>query len=89
MNKYQEINEYVNQSQEELIQLIKDLCAIPSFSHQEKDKAQFIHNWFKQYQIDTIIDEKYNVVLPINCKDECTIFCAHIDTVFPDETGFV
>ena len=89
MNKYQEINDYVNQSQEELIQLIKDLCAIPSFSHQEKEKAQFIHNWFKQYQIDTIIDEKYNVVLPINCTDECTIFCAHIDTVFPDETGFV
>ena len=45
----------------ELIQLIKDLCAIPSFSHQEKDKAQFIHDWFKQYQINTIIDEKYNV----------------------------
>ena len=89
MEKYQEINDYVNQVQEELIQLIKDLCAIPSFSHKEKEKAQFIHNWFKQYNIDTIIDEKYNVVLPINYNDECTIFCAHIDTVFPDETGFV
>lgn len=88
MEKYQEIYYYVNQVQDELIQLIKDLCAIPSFSHHEKKKAQFIHDWFKQYNIETIIDEKYNVILPINCTNEVTVFCAHIDTVFPDDIGF-
>lgn len=88
MEKYQEIQNYVKQTQEELIQLIKDLCAIPSFSHHEKRKALFIQNWFKQYNIDTIIDEKNNVILPIHCKDELSVFCAHIDTVFPDTLGF-
>ena len=39
--------QYVEKSQDELIQLIKDLCAIPSFSHHELKKAQFIQQWFK------------------------------------------
>ena len=88
MKKYEKMIHYVNNTQDELIQLIKDLCAIPSFSYREKEKALFIHNWFKQYKIDTIIDKQNNVILPIDCKDELTLFCAHIETVFPDETGF-
>ena len=39
---------YVGNAQSELIQLIKDLCAIPSFSHHEEKKAQFIKEWFLQ-----------------------------------------
>ena len=81
---------YVENVQSELIQLIKDLCAIPSFSHHEEKKAQFIKEWFKSLGIEAIIDEKYNVIVPINAegKDKLTVFMAHIDTVFPDEVGF-
>ncbi len=81
---------YVENSQDELIQLIKDLCAIPSFSHHEQKKAEFIREWFENIGAEAIIDEKYNVILPVNAeaKENLTVFMAHTDTVFPDETGF-
>lgn len=81
---------YVENAQAELIQLIKDLCAIPSFSHCEKKKAEFIREWFDKIGAKAVIDEKYNVILPVNTegKDQLTVFMAHTDTVFPDETGF-
>lgn len=90
MKEYKEALQYVKDSQDELIQLIKDLCAIPSFSHQEKKKAIFIKEWFKKLDTDVIIDDKYNVILEINVENskELTVFMAHIDTVFPDTTGF-
>ena len=79
--------QYVEDTQSELIQLIKDLCAIPSFSHHELKKAQFIQNWFAKLGVEAIIDEKYNVIVSIDAedKDQLTVFMAHIDTVFPDE----
>ena len=81
---------YVENTQSELIQLIKDLCAIPSFSHHEEKKAQFIKEWFKPLGVEAIIDEKLNVIVPINAegKEKLTVFMAHTDTVFPDEVGF-
>jgi acetylornithine deacetylase/succinyl-diaminopimelate desuccinylase-like protein len=82
--------QYTEDTQNELIQLIKDLCAIPSFSHHELKKAQFIQSWFAKLGVDAIVDEKYNVIVPIDAdnKNQLTVFMAHIDTVFPDETGF-
>lgn len=82
--------DFAKESQAELLQLIKDLCAIPSFSHHEEKKATFIQEWFKKAGIDAVIDEKYNVIVEVNAENqnELTVFAAHIDTVFPDETGF-
>ena len=82
--------DYVVNNQNELIQLIKDLCKIPSFSHEEKEKAEFIKQWFNNIGMEAIIDEAYNVIVPydIENKDEITVFAAHIDTVFPDKVGF-
>ena len=81
---------YVEQSQDELIQLIKELCAIPSFSHHEQKKAEFVRKWFEKLGTEATVDEKYNVIVPVNAdrKDHLTVLMAHIDTVFPDETGF-
>lgn len=81
---------YVKNNQETLIQLIKDLCAIPSFSHKEEQKAKFIKEWFLPYTKDVYIDDKYNVIVPMNIENnnELVVFMAHIDTVFPDEVGF-
>ena len=81
---------YVKNNQDTLLQLIKDLCKIPSFSHEEKEKAEFIKQWFNNIGMEAIIDEAYNVIVPydIENKDEITVFAAHIDTVFPDKVGF-
>ena len=73
----------------ELITLIKELCKIPSFSHRELHKAKFIKQWFNQYGIVAHIDAVNNVVVPVKIDDApYLVFCAHIDTVFPDEEGF-
>lgn len=90
MKELQNALNYVEQTQNELIQLIKDLCAIPAFSHHEEKRALFIQDWFKSFGCEVVIDEKYNVILPIHTEGnhELTVFMAHTDTVFPDEEGF-
>lgn len=90
MKKLEHAFEYVEHVQDELIQLIKDLCAVPSFSHHEEKKAQYIKEWFEKLGAEVIVDKKLNVIVPINIesKEKLTVFMAHTDTVFPDETGF-
>ena len=73
----------------EVISLIKELCKIPSFSHQELEKAQCIQKWFSQYGIEAKIDAVNNVIVEVKLNDDpYLVFCAHIDTVFPDTEGF-
>lgn len=81
---------YVENSQQELIELIKELCAIPAFSRHEEKRAAFIKEWFAKFGCEVFIDENLNVILPVDAegKNELTIFMAHTDTVFPDEIGF-
>ena len=76
---------------DETIDLIKTLCQIPSPSNQEKQKAIFIKNWLEKNNAKNVyIDEANNVVYPLNIKndDKIDVFCAHIDTVFPDLIPF-
>ena len=70
-------------NKQELVQLIKDLCEIPSFSHHEQQKAEYIKNWFSNYGIEAKIDEASNVIVEYkgNTSDYIA-FAAHIDTVF-------
>ncbi|MGN1344771.1 MAG: M20 family metallopeptidase [Traorella sp.] len=91
MSFYDEAIKYVENSQDECIELIERLCLIPSFSHHEEKKAEFIQQWFRNYGIDAQIDDKKNVLVFVNAdlSTHLVIFAAHIDTVFPDETGFV
>ena len=65
-----------------------ELAQIPSPSHKEFRRAQWIKNYFDRYGgTDSYIDEALNVILPLNCEgcDEITVLTAHIDVVFPDE----
>lgn len=74
---------------QEVISLIKNLCKIPSFSHHELEKAQYIQKWFAQYGIEAKIDAVNNVIVEVKLNDDpYLVFCAHIDTVFPDTEGF-
>ena len=82
-----EMQAYLASSQEELKQLIRDLCAIPAPSHHEEKRAAFCKNWFDSIGAKGVfIDEAHNVVCPHYVTDDgpVTVFMAHTDTVFPD-----
>lgn len=73
--------------EQELIDLIKELCRIPAPSHHEEKRAEFVKNWFEANGFANItVDDALNVIAPVNCTEGCdvVIFMAHTDTVFPD-----
>jgi len=81
--------DYIRAGKQELIDLLKALCAIPSPSHQEGKRAAFCKKWLEDNGAEGVyIDEAQNVVFPVNAKgsDRLTFFLAHTDTVFPDLT---
>lgn len=78
---------YLDGCQEELKQLIRDLCAIPAPSHHEERRAAFCKAWFENNGgKDVYIDEALNVICPhhVGAEGPLTVFMAHTDTVFPD-----
>lgn len=78
---------YLSSHQQELLQLIRDLCAIPAPSHQEQARAAFCLNWFHANGCpEAFLDEALNVIAPYQVPEEgpVAVFCAHTDTVFPD-----
>lgn len=81
------VEEYLASHQQELLQLIRDLCAIPAPSHHEEARAEFCLNWFHANGCpEAFVDEALNVIAPYGVTEEgpVTLFCAHTDTVFPD-----
>ena len=79
--------QYAASVQEELKQLIRDLCAIPAPSHHEEKRAEFCKKWFEDNGFTGVtIDPALNVIAPVNVsgKDSVTVMMAHTDTVFPD-----
>lgn len=82
-----EMQAYLDASQEELKQLIRELCAIPAPSHHEEKRAAFCKAWFENIGAKGVfIDEALNVVCPHYVTEDgpVTVFMAHTDTVFPD-----
>lgn len=83
----QDIEEYLRSSQAELVQLIRDLCAIPAPSTQEAGRAAFCKDWFEKNGFaDVSIDQVNNVCCPYHVTEDndLVVFMAHTDTVFPD-----
>ena len=79
---------YIRESQEELKQLIRDLCAIPAPSHHEEKRAAFCRDWFVNAGFEGVyIDGALNVICPYGDADaaDLVVFMAHTDTVFPDQ----
>lgn len=82
-----EMESYLAASQEELKQLIRDLCAIPAPSHHEEKRAEFCKAWFEANGGKGVyIDEALNVICPHHITEDnrVVVFMAHTDTVFPD-----
>ena len=86
MNLTHDMKQYILDCQEELKQLIRDMCAIPAPSHHEEKRAEFCKRWFEAAGFpDVTIDEALNVVCRLPAEDPATtVFMAHTDTVFPD-----
>lgn len=83
----EDILKYLEDSEEETIQLIEALCGIPAPSHHEERRAEFVKNWLTENGAEGVyIDEALNVVYPVACerRDDIVVFLAHTDTVFPD-----
>ena len=81
------MKQYAAEIQEELKQLIRDLCAIPAPSHHEEQRAAFCKRWLEQAGGQNVhIDEALNVVCPwgVTEDNEIVVVMAHTDTVFPD-----
>ena len=78
---------YLQSVQEETLELIEALCAIPAPSEQERERAVFCKNWLTTHGAEHVeIDAAGNVLYPVGCEGEgdIVLFAAHTDTVFPD-----
>ena len=87
MQLTEEMEQYLRDSEEELKELIRQLCAIPAPSHHEENRAVFCQRWFRTNGSDEVfIDEANNVICPIGvtAENDVSVFMAHTDTVFPD-----
>ena len=83
------MEEYAKNVQDELLQLVRDMCAIPAPSHHEEKRAEFCKEWFIRNGFTNVrIDEALNVLAPVGVDldgtDELDVMMAHTDTVFPD-----
>ena len=79
--------DYVKKSEQEMLGLLKELCAIPAPSHHEERRAEFCRDWLARQGAEGVyIDTALNTVYPVNCegRDDIVVFMAHTDTVFPD-----
>ena len=87
MHLTDEMEQYLRDSEGELRELIRQLCAIPAPSHHEEERAAFCLRWFRENGgEDAYMDEALNVICPLGVTqdNEVTVFMAHTDTVFPD-----
>ena len=87
MTMRENVKRYILECQEELKQLIRDLCAIPAPSNREEQRAAFCKKWFEDNGVkDVLIDEALNVICSHNVtsNNDLVVFAAHTDTVFPD-----
>ena len=85
----QKMENYALSVQEEIKQIIRDMCAIPAPSHHEEKRAEFCKKWFEDNGFENVsIDAALNVLAPVNVTSDnkITIYMAHTDTVFPELT---
>lgn len=80
---------YAHECREEELQLLRELAQIPAPSGHEEQRAAFIRDWLlaQGAPVGTVrIDDAKNVILTLGDQDQddCAVFAAHTDVVFPD-----
>ncbi len=87
MQLSQKILSYIEEHEQEAIDLLVELAQIPAPSNCEQLRAEFCKNWLvKQGAKGVYIDDALNVIYPIGCDGDkpIAVFAAHSDVVFPD-----
>jgi acetylornithine deacetylase/succinyl-diaminopimelate desuccinylase-like protein len=82
-----DIKTYIDENNEQMLEILKELCHIPAPSHFEHKRAQYCKDKLESMGAQGVyVDDALNVVFPLGCEDsnEITVFVAHTDTVFPD-----
>ena len=85
------IRRYAEQSKENVLNVIRELCRIPTPSFMERRRAEYCKALLESFGAQGVyIDEVNNCIYPMNCEgsDEITVFAAHLDTVFPDTESY-
>ena len=83
-----EIEEFLNSQYEDTIEMAVTLAKIPSPSLHEQQEAEFICDTLHHMGFENVtIDSSNSVVCKIEGEEsqKAVLFCAHIDTVFPDK----
>lgn len=81
------VNEFVKQHQDEVLRVLRLLCAIPAPSGMEEKRAEFCKQYLEELGAKGVyIDSALNVIYPYACDsgEDLTVVVAHTDTVFPD-----
>ena len=84
-----DVLDYIENSHQDMLDLLEELCQIPAPSGKEELRAEFCKNWFEKNGAPKVyIDDALNVVCPYNCDEssDIVVFMAHTDVVFPDTT---
>ena len=84
-----EVCDYIENSHQEMLDLLEELCQIPAPSGKEELRVEFCKKWFENIGVKNLyVDDALNVVVPYDCdgKDDIVVFMAHTDLVFPDMT---
>lgn len=79
--------EWINGQYDELLTIVRELCAIPAPSRHEEKRAEYCEKKLKAFGFtDVRTDDANNVICEVNCRgsNRITVFAAHTDTVFPD-----
>ena len=87
----QDMEKYASAVQNELRELLRELCVIPAPSNHEERRAEFCKAWFERNGFENVrIDEALNVLAPVNVDlngdGELDVVMAHTDIVFPEST---
>lgn len=89
MKPTKNMEQYVKDTKEDVLQLLRELAVIPSPSHHEDKRVAYVKDWMEKNGAEGVyVDEAKNVIWPVNVtKDnDLVVFMAHTDVVFPDET---
>ena len=84
-----ELLSHIEALEQEAHALLLRLAVIPAPSGKEEQRARFCKDYLEKAGAEGVyIDEALNVIYPIGCEGEgpISVFLAHTDLVFPDET---
>ncbi len=86
---FKKIERFLNTQFDDVVEEIKTISQIPSPTFFEKQKSDYVRSRFEALNLEDVrIDDVNNTTgrLPGKSGDGAFIICAHIDTVFPEET---